>query len=115
MERRKAVIAAATASLTLLAGAAAISLNTGIVGASGDSGVGQISPVDPAVTSATVYVDEPAAAGAHAPGPSRAGDDEDGVEDADGFEDDGAYDDRGGDEDHDEDHDDEYEGADDDD
>jgi hypothetical protein len=45
MERRRAVIAATTASLTLLAGAAAISLNTGIVGASGDGGVGQISPV----------------------------------------------------------------------
>jgi hypothetical protein len=45
MERRRAVIAAATASLTLLAGAAAISLNTGIIGASGDGGVGQISPV----------------------------------------------------------------------
>ncbi|HET8619212.1 MAG TPA: hypothetical protein VFM27_09650 [Acidimicrobiales bacterium] len=114
MERRKAVIAAATASLTLLAGAAAISLNTGIVGASGDGGVGQISPVDPAVTSGAVYVDEPAAAGAQAPGQDRAGDDEDGFEDSDGSEDDGAYDDRGGD-DHDEDHDDEYEGADDDD
>jgi hypothetical protein len=45
MERRRAVIAAATASLTLLAGAAAVSLNTGIIGASGDAGVGQISPV----------------------------------------------------------------------
>jgi hypothetical protein len=45
MERRRAVIAATTASLTLLAGAAAISLNTGIIGASGDGGVGQISPV----------------------------------------------------------------------
>ena len=45
MERRRAVIAAATASLTLLAGAAAISLNTGIVDASGNGGAGQISPV----------------------------------------------------------------------
>src|SRR5262245_1504837 len=45
MERRRALIAAATTSLTLLAGAAAIGLNTGIVGASGDGGVGQISPV----------------------------------------------------------------------
>jgi hypothetical protein len=45
MEQRRAVVAAATASLTLLAGAAAISLNTGIIGASGDDGVGHISPV----------------------------------------------------------------------
>jgi hypothetical protein len=59
MERRRAVIVAATASLTLLAGTAAISLNTGIVGASGDDGVGQVSPVD-ASTPGTIYVDAPA-------------------------------------------------------
>ena len=111
MERRKAVIAAATASLTLLAGAAAISLNTGIVGASGDGGVGQISPVDPAVAPGAVHVDEPTAGEADAPGPPRAGDDEAGFEDEDGFDDDGGAQDRGGDEDHE----DEYEGADDDD
>lgn len=62
MERRRAVIAAATASLTLLAGAAAISLNTGIVGASRNDRVGQISPVDTVTAPATVYT-EPAPAG----------------------------------------------------
>jgi hypothetical protein len=53
MERRRAVIAAATASLTLLAGAAAISLNTGIVDASGNGGAGQISPVVTTTPSST--------------------------------------------------------------
>jgi hypothetical protein len=53
MERRKAVIAAATASLTLLAGGAAIGINTGIVGATGDDGVGRISPVEQVTTTAT--------------------------------------------------------------
>ena len=72
MERRKAVIAAATASLTLLAGAAVISLNTSLVGASGDDGVGQVSPVDPATTPSTVYVDEPAAGPTTPPSPSRS-------------------------------------------
>jgi hypothetical protein len=117
MERRKAVIAAATASLTLLAGAAAISLNTNLVGASGDDGVGQVSPVDHATTTpSTIYVDEPAAGQTTSPSPSRDGDGdlEDGDElerdDSDGYEDDspgddGAYEDA----DH------EYEGADDDD
>jgi hypothetical protein len=85
MERRRAVIAAATASLTLLAGAAAISLNTGIVGASGDDGPGQVSPVDGASTPpTTIYLDEPAAADqtttseapSLAPGASRSGDDD---------------------------------------
>lgn len=114
MERRKAVIAAATASLTLLAGAAAIGLNTSLVGATGDDGVGQISPVDPTTTPSTVYVDEPAAGQTTSPSPSRDGDLEDGDEferdesDAyadDSHGDDGAYEDA----DH------EYEGADDDD
>jgi hypothetical protein len=110
MERRKAVIAAATASLTLLAGAAAISLNTSLVGASGDDGVGQVSPVDPATTPSTVYVDEPAAGPRTSPSPSRDGDDELERDESDGFEDyshggDGTYED----DDH------EYEGADDDD
>jgi hypothetical protein len=59
MERRKAVIAAATASLTLLAGAAAISINSGLVGASGSDGVGTVQPID-ATTPSTVHVDDPA-------------------------------------------------------
>jgi hypothetical protein len=59
MERRKAVIAAATASLTLLAGAAAISINSGLVGASGSDGVGTVQPID--ATPSTVHVDGPAA------------------------------------------------------
>jgi hypothetical protein len=114
MERRKAVIAAATATLTLLAGAAAISLNTSLVGASGDDGVGQVSPVDPATTADTVYIDEPATGQVSAGGSVRSGDDDE--------HDDDAFDD---DEDEQERHDDdaygsgevehEYEGADDDD
>jgi hypothetical protein len=60
MERRKAVIAAATASLTLLAGAAAISINSGLVGASDSDGVGTVQPID-ATTPSTVHVDGPAA------------------------------------------------------
>lgn len=82
MERRQAVIAAATASLTLLAGAAAISLNTGIVSASGDDGAGHISPVVATTPPTTVYVDQPAGADQttastgstrHAPSASAAG------------------------------------------
>ena len=46
MERRKAITTAAAASLTLLAGAAGIALNSGIVGAGADDTVGQVSPVD---------------------------------------------------------------------
>lgn len=120
MERRKAVIAAATASLTLLAGAAAIGINTGLVSASGDDGVGQISPVDTATTPNTIYVDEPAASPATAPSRGGAGDDdldeelhrdEDGAyEDDDGHEED-AHDRSSADEDDGND----YEGADDDD
>ena len=71
MERRKAITTAAAASLTLLAGAAGIALNSGIVGASGDGNVGQISPVattaDPLTT---VYIDEPAGPTAAAPAPA---------------------------------------------
>jgi hypothetical protein len=113
MERRKAVIAAATASLTLLAGAAAISLNTSLVGASGNDGVGEVSPVDPATTASTIYIDEPTAPQTSPPSQSRSGDDEfkdeDELEDQDESE-------RGEDDDHgyeDDNH--EYEGADDDD
>jgi hypothetical protein len=110
MERRKAVLAAATASLTLLAGAAAISL----VGASGDDGVGQISPVDPATTPDTIYVDEPAAGPTTAP--SRSSDGRGDPEDElDRDEDDGHEDEGRGDDTADDDDSREYEGADDDD
>ncbi|HET6775439.1 MAG TPA: hypothetical protein VFH36_19145 [Acidimicrobiales bacterium] len=109
MERRKAVIAAATASLTLLAGAAAISLNTSLVGASGNDGVGQVSPVDPTTIPSTIYIDEPAAPQTRPSTPSRSGDDVfDGEDERD--EDDHGDDPAGYvDDDH------EYEGADDDD
>jgi hypothetical protein len=61
MERRKAVTAAAAASLTLLAGAAGIVLNSGIVAAGGDGNVGQISPVGAtAGPPTTVYVQDAA-------------------------------------------------------
>jgi hypothetical protein len=61
MDRRKAVTAAAAASLTLLAGAAGITLNSGIVGASGDGKVGQLSPVNATANPpTTIYVDVPA-------------------------------------------------------
>jgi hypothetical protein len=93
MERRKAVVAAATASLTLLAGAAAISLNTSLVGASGDDGVGEVSPVDPATTAGTVYVDEPATAPTTSPSPSLDDEDEFERDESDGVEDDGHGDD----------------------
>ena len=60
MERRKAITTAATASLTLLAGAAGIVLNSGLVGTSAAGTVGQISPVDTTSPPVTVYIDEPA-------------------------------------------------------
>jgi hypothetical protein len=109
MERRKAVIAAATATLTLLAGAAAISLNTSLVGASGNDGVGQVSPVDPTTTPSTIYIDEPAASQTTPSSPSRSGDDEVDEEDDRGDDDHGNDPDGYVDDDH------EYEGADDDD
>jgi hypothetical protein len=46
MERRHAITTAAAASLTLLAGAAGIAVNSGILDARTDGDVGQISPVD---------------------------------------------------------------------
>lgn len=123
MERRKAVLAAAAASLTLLAGAAAISLNTSLVSASGDDGAGQVSPVDPATTPSTIYVDEPAAGPTATP--SRSSDAGDDLEDEDELErddDSGREDDSDdyegeddGDEHEDDDDSHEYEGADDDD
>jgi hypothetical protein len=60
MERRKAITTAAAASLTLLAGAAGIALNSGIVGASGDDNVGQVSPVNTTNPPVAVYVEDPA-------------------------------------------------------
>ena len=63
MERRKAITTAAAASLTLLAGAAGIALNSGIVGAGGNDNVGQISPVNTTTNPPiTVSVDDPATA-----------------------------------------------------
>ena len=69
MERRKAITAAAATSLTMLAGAAGIALNSGILGASADTGaddnVGRVSLVDTTTTTTappiTVYVDDPTA------------------------------------------------------
>ena len=119
MERRKANMTAAAVSLTLLAGAAGIALNSGIVDTSGDDKVGQISPIstNPPVT---VYVDDPAGTTAVTPAapvqptdsqPLTSGyrydDEEDRYED-EGDEDEGDEDE--GDDDHGE-----YEGADDDD
>jgi hypothetical protein len=118
MERRRAVIVAATASLTLLAGTAAISLNTGIVGASGDDGVGQVSPVD-ASTPGTIDMDVPApghattlpdGSTAQARGTPSTGD-EDRYDDRDDDRDDDGSDDEGDDDGYRH----EYEGADDDD
>lgn len=45
MERRKAITAAAATALTMLAGAAGIALNSGIVGAGADGNVGKLTPV----------------------------------------------------------------------
>ncbi len=110
MERRTAVVAAATASLTLLAGAAAISLNTGIVGASGDDGAGQISPVDATTTPpATIYIDEPGAANQTTATPQGSTEAPSAASSASRSGDDDHYENDGGDHEH------EYEGADDDD
>ena len=66
MERRKAITSAAAASLTLLAGATGIALNSGILRANVDDNIGKISPVDATLgvnPADTVPVDEsPAAA-----------------------------------------------------
>jgi len=60
MERRKAITAAAAASLTLLAGAAGIAVNSGIVGAGAQDKVGTLTPVvSTATTAVTLYVDGP--------------------------------------------------------
>jgi hypothetical protein len=61
MERHKAITTAAAASLTLLAGAAGITLNSGIVGGGSNGNVGQLSPVSSTTNPPiTVYLDEPA-------------------------------------------------------
>jgi hypothetical protein len=120
MERRTATIAAATVSLTLLAGAAGLALTSGIVGAS-DSGVGDLSPVgarNGTSTTSTTIGDDPGAPVVVDDG--RHGDDDGPLHDL--------FDDHGGDRDDDgddgtDDHggnrgpggDDDYEGADDDD
>jgi hypothetical protein len=75
MERRKAITTAAAASLTLLAGAAGIAVNSSIVSASGDDPVGKLSPVGAEVRTPTtlVYVDRAApVAGVPAPAVQRA-------------------------------------------
>lgn len=112
MERRSAIIAAAGASLTLLAGAAAIGINTQLVSASDNDGVGDISPVSGTESpTETIYVDDPA--GAQGPAPAQ-GDDE--YEDDEGEDEDDRYEDH---EDEDgpeaQEHEYEYEGAEDDD
>jgi hypothetical protein len=66
MERRNAITTAAAASLTMLAGAAGIAVNSGILDASGDGNVGRISPVDTSIVTTappiTLYVEDPAGA-----------------------------------------------------
>lgn len=117
MERRSAIIAAAGASLTLLAGAAAIGINTQLVDASDDDGVGEISPVSATDTPPdTIYVDDPA--GTQAPAPARDDDDYEDHEDEDEDEDDDRYEDHedeDGPEEQEQEQEHEYEGAEDDD
>lgn len=122
MERRKAIAAAAAASLTLLAGAAGIALNSSIVGNTGDDNVGQISPVNAtAVPPVTVYLDDTAGATTATPAPAVQATNSQPVTTsaASGYQDDDRYeqeddDDRYEHENEDEEHD-EYEGAEDDD
>ena len=59
MERRKAVTVAATAALTLLAGAGGIALSSGILAASHGDGVGTIRPAGSGTPTVTAYVDAP--------------------------------------------------------
>jgi hypothetical protein len=59
MERRKAVTVAATAALTLLAGAGGIALSSGILAASHGDGVGTIRPAGSGTPTVTTYVDAP--------------------------------------------------------
>ncbi|MEZ5310924.1 MAG: hypothetical protein R2735_10095 [Microthrixaceae bacterium] len=57
MDRRKAVKLAGAASLTLLAGAGGIAVNSGILGSSSDGNVGKIVPIDNSIASRAVYPD----------------------------------------------------------
>jgi hypothetical protein len=57
MEPRKAITAAAVVSLTLLAGAAGIALNSGIVSSDPDNNVRQLTPTNPATGPNTIHVD----------------------------------------------------------
>jgi hypothetical protein len=59
MEPRKAITTAAVVSLTLLAGAAGIALNSGIVSSEPDSHVGQLTPTDPAAGPNVIDVNPP--------------------------------------------------------
>ena len=59
MEPRKAITTAAVVSLTLLAGAAGIALNSGIVSSEPDSHVGQLTPTNPATGPNTTDADPP--------------------------------------------------------
>jgi hypothetical protein len=64
MERRTALITAAATSLTLLAGAAAIGINTQLVDAGGNDGAGRISPIGLTESpGGTIRVDDPAVTG----------------------------------------------------
>ena len=90
MERRKAVTVAATAALTLLAGAGGIALSSGILAGSHDGGVGTIRPAGTGTPPVTMYVDTPAGTGSTPPGSARSQDHERGH---DHRHDDGAYED----------------------
>jgi hypothetical protein len=120
MHRRRAITTAAAASLTLLAGAAGIALNSGIVGARGDNNVGQLTPLGTATRPTTVIAAEPATTattGLAATPPVQASDSQPvATSSASSTGDDSRYDDEDehGDDEHEaEDH--EYEGAEDDD
>ena len=73
MERRHAVTVAATAALTLLAGAGGIALSSGILATSHDGGAGTIRPVGAGTPPVTAFVDVPAPAAPTAtPGATRS-------------------------------------------
>ena len=57
MDPRKAITTAAVVSLTLLAGATGIALNSGIVSSEPDRHVGQLAPTTPASGPTTTDVD----------------------------------------------------------
>ena len=73
MERRHAVTVAATAALTLLAGAGGIALSSGVLATSHDGGAGTIRPVGTGTPPVAAYVDAPAPAALPAtPGAARS-------------------------------------------